>query len=71
MSQELKNAVEKRGDELREEYPDMRHGQALCNALHEIDPVLRNYIRGTFADPFNDDKRIGLFNMVLATLVDG
>lgn len=38
-----------------------RRGQAMFNALHEIDPALANHLRSTPADPFYRDERIGAF----------
>ena len=50
-------AVQEQAHELARQYPDWRWGQALFNALHALDPVLANEIRGTAADPFNDAIR--------------
>jgi hypothetical protein len=50
-------AVQEQASELQREHPDWRRGQALFNALHGIDPVLADRIRGTAADPFHSDSR--------------
>lgn len=50
-------AVQTEAQELLRSHPDWRWGQALFNALHRIDPTLANKIRGTVADPFNDNIR--------------
>ena len=34
------------------DHPQLRYGQALFNALHEVDPDLANDIRGGDLDPF-------------------
>lgn len=54
-------ALWQRAEELLNENPDMRRGQALFNALAEIDPVKADRIRGTDIDPFDNNKRIGAF----------
>jgi hypothetical protein len=48
-------AVQEEAAELRRSNPDWRHGQALFNALRMMDPPLAEQIRGTPADPFNDN----------------
>ena len=45
----------------RSENPDLRHGQSLFNALHDLRPDLANKVRGTALDPFYGDHVIPEF----------
>lgn len=49
--------VQARATEMQRQCPDWRRGQALFNALHDMYPSLAERIRGTAADPFNNDSR--------------
>jgi hypothetical protein len=40
---------------------NQRLGQALMNALHDLDPYLAGSISGTYADPFYNNKNIPAF----------
>jgi hypothetical protein len=38
-----------------------RYGQALFNALQELDSVTASKVRGTYADPFYDSAKVPRF----------
>jgi len=57
----MKAALWQRVEELRKDDPTLRRGQALFNALAEIDPAKANRIRGTDIDPSNSNSRIKAF----------
>lgn len=42
-------------------HPEWSAGQAAFNALCRVDPVLAERVRGTAADPFNDNSRLTAF----------
>jgi hypothetical protein len=44
-----------------------RLGQAMFNALYELDPEAANRIRGTLVDPFHNNANIPNFLSTLAT----
>lgn len=54
-------ALEARARELRRQNPNYRWGQALFNALYDINPELADHVRGTGADPFYDNSKINHF----------
>lgn len=54
-------ALWQRAEELLQENPNLRRGQALFNALAEIDPDKANRIRGTGIDPFYNNRNITAF----------
>jgi hypothetical protein len=43
------------------EFPQMRRGQALMNALYWLDAEIYNMVHGTEADCFYDDRKIQTF----------
>ena len=59
------HAVQELANEMRRDYADWRHGQALFNALHSIEPDLANAIRGSQSDPFYRDARIEAFGQAV------
>jgi hypothetical protein len=52
----LRDRVSSRAMEMRERYPSLRWGQALMNALYEIDPELYSMI-GDDLNCFYDDSK--------------
>lgn len=53
--------LESRARAYRRDNPNLRWGQALFNALYDINPELADHIRGTGSDPFYDDSKINHF----------
>jgi hypothetical protein len=45
--------------------PSWRLGQTMFNVLYEHYPELANNIRGTEADPFYNNQRIGAFMLAI------
>lgn len=48
--------------------PELRYGQALMNALQDLDPEAYKVISGTEADCFYDDRVVGKFYVAIAEL---
>lgn len=59
-------AVTKLADEMQRANPEWRRGQAMFNALHELDPPTADRMRGTHWDPFYSDGQLDLFTAALS-----
>lgn len=53
--------VQKWNERLSDPERDERKGQAAFNALHELDPDLANFVRGSKCDPFYRDELVPNF----------
>lgn len=57
-----------KANEYRVEHPEQRLGQAMFNSLEQHRPDIANMVRATHADPFYDNKRLGLFYTTVEAL---
>lgn len=51
-------------------HPDLRIGQHMFNTLEARHADIAAYIRGTYVDPFYDDKRIPEFLAFVQNFID-
>jgi hypothetical protein len=66
MNLKLINEVATLAKHMQVKYPHLRQGQALMNALHEVDANMYKQIDQTDADCFYQDARIEKFWNIIA-----
>lgn len=62
MSKDLLNRVKAKAKQLKAETPTLREGQALMNALSELDEQVYELVLNTDADCFYNSTKVPTFN---------
>jgi hypothetical protein len=63
-------AIVQRSERMRAKHPELRHGQAMMNALFDESREAYDFIQPTENNPFYEDKKVPQFIQALRSYFD-